>query len=850
MFLSSPSIPSVSYNSAWLHSELKRILGSSLIGLYCSDDLIYDSSGAITGIQQRQGQSGIKTGATLSRIKGSNGRNFIKSINPATGASFSIGSHICKAAFIVSTAPNTPIAQQQILFSKNDDFALTILSGSTTLSGSTDMTVYNDNVVTSSIGSINTIHIYGITKSSTKNSTIYFPGSGSLNNLNPTSNISTVILCSTIPTIAQRTQVYIALKKHYGITITSEDKRTAELPVDGAVVVAPLTNTWNNYGSAGGEFTLSGSTPPIINSNGANFNGTQCAYITTGNGTNFTAVSKVKLNTRVNGAHVVSVWSGSPTNEQYSGITATIVKYDNIDEYGLGFPWVSTIRTYTTNDNNWHILTLRKNGTTKELYIDGTLNAYSTATPYETGTTFTLAALYHSASHSFISNTNCIQQNVLYYNSSLSSTDQALVEDWACVNDPVLGLSIKLKRALGLNLVGLYIGEDMVTNTSNQVTSWPARLGPTLTNSSDNKFNISSIDNKKYFNNSSGLTKALTGSLSAVPKTVITVAKPNTLPLTTASYLVNFSTGTSIPMLAMSSGSSVWNTGSLGLTQYANGITGSSISGSQTIYESYYASNASVNVTVGGMGGTPIGANPWLGEASCMLFCTSSLTPLERSRVNTALGDYYGIPVSPEQRKAATLPVAGAVVVAPLTNTWNNYGSVGGTFTTINAPTLSSNGAIFDGLDDGAYLDTGYSADFTLIAKFKMIAVTSLYPTITSAMCIVAGTGGWGLGVRASMKWHVHSIGVIAVDGTLSADTNTHVVTLKRSGGVTSLYIDGIFIISRSDGNTGGGRCVLAGTWASGKFSYPIACSIKNQVLYNSALSDVDRAKVEDWARE
>lgn len=640
MFLSTPQISNVSYNAAWLHSELKRILGSSLIGLYSGDDLIYDSSGAITGIQQRQGQSGIKTGATLSRIKGSNGRNFIKSINPATGASFSIGSHICKAAFIVSTTPNTPIAQQQILFSKNDDYALSILSGSTTLSGSTDMSVYVDNVVTSSIGSINTIHIYGITKSSTKNSTIYFPGSGSLANLNPTSNISTIVLCSTIPTIAQRTQVYIALKKHYGITVTNEDKKIAELPVDGAVVVAPLTNTWKNYGSAGGEFTRIGT--PTLSEAGASFDGVGQGAWLAGVGADFTAAFRLKLNRNDNKNLVVLRGSTSSEN-LYAGVS--LAYSTSLSAYILNLPWSTPVVTSVTRDSAYHTFTIQKTGSIKKLYIDGSLVAINTNAPASEGSAITLACIWVPGSSSFQDFSKISILNGVVYNSALSDTDLALVEDWAAAGDPILALTVKLRRALGLNLVGLYIGEDLVTNTSNQVTSWPARLGPTLTNSSANLFNISSIDNKKYFSNSSGLTKALTGSLSAVPKTVITVAKPNTLPLSTASYLVNFSTGSNIPMLAMSSGSNIWSTGSLGLTQYANGITGSSISGSQTIYESYYGSNTSVDVTVGGMGGTPAGTNPWLGETSCMLFCSSSLTPTQRTQVNRALADYYNIKI-------------------------------------------------------------------------------------------------------------------------------------------------------------------------------------------------------------
>jgi hypothetical protein len=212
------------------------------------------------------------------------------------------------------------------------------------------------------------------------------------------------------------------------------------------------------------------------------------------------------------------------------------------------------------------------------------------------------------------------------------------------------------------------------------------------------------------------------------------------------------------------------------------------------------------------------------------------------------IGIGFGRSVAAEERKARSIPVPGAVVIAPLTQSWSNYGSAGGEFTRIGAPTLSADGATFDGADDGAYIDTGYSDNFTLVAKTRLIAVTSLYPTIVSAMCIAGGTGGWGLGVRASRKWHIHSIGYTVKDSTISADTVEHVVVLRRTDGVTSMYLDGSFVISRSDGNTGGGRSVLAGTWVSGAFYYPIACQVRNKLIYKSALSDTDLALVEAWA--
>jgi hypothetical protein len=42
-------------------------------------------------------------------------------------------------------------------------------------------------------------------------------------------------------------------------------------------------------------------------------------------------------------------------------------------------------------------------------------------------------------------------------------------------------LTTELKKIYGSSILGLWVGEDLVVNGSNQVTSWPGRVGPTLT---------------------------------------------------------------------------------------------------------------------------------------------------------------------------------------------------------------------------------------------------------------------------------------------------------------------------------------------------------------------------------
>lgn len=58
-------------------------------------------------------------------------------------------------------------------------------------------------------------------------------------------------------------------------------------------------------------------------------------------------------------------------------------------------------------------------------------------------------------------------------------------------------LTARLQLLFGSSLLGLWIGDDIQVDESLNVTSWPGRVGPTLANSTDNRFTIGALGGRR-----------------------------------------------------------------------------------------------------------------------------------------------------------------------------------------------------------------------------------------------------------------------------------------------------------------------------------------------------------------
>lgn len=207
--------------------------------------------------------------------------------------------------------------------------------------------------------------------------------------------------------------------------------------------------------------------------------------------------------------------------------------------------------------------------------------------------------------------------------------------------------------------------------------------------------------------------------------------------------------------------------------------------------------------------------------------------------------------VNAEQVKALSIPVSGAVVIAPLTQSWRNYGSVGGEFTKLGSASVTAEGLRCEpGSNSGARITTGWSSDFTVSVRAKMIQLagfteagmwSTMQPTSFFA-------GGWGVAPGANPGYFGMTVpGVGSYSTVVANDLVFHTFTLRRSGTTTELYIDGVLRDSRNTGTSNGTVLVFGGVLINNVFSARTNGVFKNSVQYNSALSPTDLALVEAW---
>lgn len=205
--------------------------------------------------------------------------------------------------------------------------------------------------------------------------------------------------------------------------------------------------------------------------------------------------------------------------------------------------------------------------------------------------------------------------------------------------------------------------------------------------------------------------------------------------------------------------------------------------------------------------------------------------------------------VSQEAVKALSVPVPGAVVIAPLTQSLRNYGSIGGELTKVGSASLTPEGlSCAQGTGSGARIVTGWSSDFTLIVRARLLQSVSTENVMFSTMQPSTGFAGWALSatITAYFGLGIPAVGTYA--STVAKDLNWHTFTLLRSGTTTSLYIDGALSVSKTTGIANGTQLVLCGMIGGGAFGYGTNGIFRNPTQYHSALSDTDRALVEAWA--
>ena len=158
---------------------------------------------------------------------------------------------------------------------------------------------------------------------------------------------------------------------------------------------------------------------------------------------------------------------------------------------------------------------------------------------------------------------------------------------------------------------------------------------------------------------------------------------------------------------------------------------------------------------------------------------------------------------------------------------------------TAERPLWNESGIVFDGVND--LLEAAYGSTiaqpFTYVCSFKLAAATS--------NSIIIGGGGITRVIGENSGNFVAQQSTVQIYG--SADTADHVISLEVNGASSTGYIDGSVGFENQNLGSGGISGISAGAiYSSG--SAPSDLILRKLVVFNSVLSDENRALVESWA--
>lgn len=196
-----------------------------------------------------------------------------------------------------------------------------------------------------------------------------------------------------------------------------------------------------------------------------------------------------------------------------------------------------------------------------------------------------------------------------------------------------------------------------------------------------------------------------------------------------------------------------------------------------------------------------------------------------------------------EARKAAQCPVPGAVVIAPLTQSVRNYGSLGGSFTVVGAPVLGANGATFDG-------STNMLTIAATLNQYTLIWLGKMTNTAAASYHTMLGVGSYATNamltkVSTSLNFVLTHLSPAApIDSGVPLDTTFHIFTIKSEAALTSLYIDGV--LRGTAAYTGNGTSINLGA-ANTTPVYKCGCTDKNVIAFADVLSAPNQAAVEAY---
>ena len=387
---------------------------------------------------------------------------------------------------------------------------------------------------------------------------------------------------------------------------------------------------------------------------------------------------------------------------------------------------------------------------------------------------------------------------------------------------PAAQLALDLYNILGTDIVGLWIGEDMVLDASNNVTSWPGRVGLSMASASVSQFLLGgSIGSRRSAGGNPTNARNLTVTLPTAYKAVFAVTNTTALPFTN-NYETLVNGAATSPLLGGLSGVSTWLVGDW--TKYCDGAASSGLITGTHVYSSTYVSSTETTLHVGGQLATGATRN-WLGQVGFCMALASVPTTLQRLQVQYILDTYY----RPAQASAAKLALdLYGVLEANIIGLWVGEDLVvsGGNVTSWPArvgPTMAA------GINpNGVGIINGHQA----LLPPPLVQNNALVATLSGAKSLIATAVG-------PVQYPVNGQQGLSFDTNygINLDVVTNPSGLYVGGGITT-YVNGAASTTYNIGSTqvfqadrpsnvdtsiicGGYNAAFTGSWRA-----PIGCAI------------------------
>lgn len=210
-----------------------------------------------------------------------------------------------------------------------------------------------------------------------------------------------------------------------------------------------------------------------------------------------------------------------------------------------------------------------------------------------------------------------------------------------------------LKSSLGSSLIGLYVGEDIVTDSSGAVTNWRGRVGPILTNNGGIAYTqLSSINSRYSTNNTTSTGVGLTATMPSAIKSVTCVLNIPSMPWTRTNYVCAGAVAENI-LLGDTTDNTNWRTNT-GFTHYNNGVKTETVVVGNGIYEGIDATCTQTDLRLCGLGSS-YPTLDFIGKIAFCMVLSAVPTTLQRLQVTYYLAKYYSLPIEPQAKLALDL---------------------------------------------------------------------------------------------------------------------------------------------------------------------------------------------------